>query len=92
MKWRWAEHNARVKDDRWTKIILEWRSRADKRNQEKPSMRWTNNLERISINWVATAQDKRNWKCLEESNNGLKWTIMMINLLKNMEISDLNRA
>jgi len=32
-KWKWAGHIARTSDDGWTKKILEWKSRADKRSR-----------------------------------------------------------
>ncbi|KYN45314.1 hypothetical protein ALC56_00160 [Trachymyrmex septentrionalis] len=36
-KWKWAGHIARTNNDRWTKKILEWRPRADKRSRRRPS-------------------------------------------------------
>lgn len=34
--WRWAGHIARSNDGRWTRRILEWQPRADKRGPGRP--------------------------------------------------------
>ena len=67
LKWNWAGHMARMRDGRWTKRILEWRPRTDKRNRGRPPTRWTDDLKRISTNWIATAQDRGRWKHMEEA-------------------------
>jgi len=35
-KWKWAGHIARTSEDRWTKKILEWGPRDDKRSRGRP--------------------------------------------------------
>ncbi|XP_044751721.1 uncharacterized protein LOC123311716 [Coccinella septempunctata] len=51
LKWNWAGHVARMRGDRWTKRLLEWRPRADKRSRGRPPTRWTDDIKRISDNW-----------------------------------------
>lgn len=72
-KWRWAGHIARMADGRWTKRLIEWRPRADKRSQGRPPTRWTDDLKRITTNWIATAKNRENWRRLEEAYVQL-WT------------------
>ncbi|XP_045459984.1 uncharacterized protein LOC123689085 [Harmonia axyridis] len=66
-KWRWAGHVARSNDGRWTRKILEWRPRADKRSRGRPPTRWTDDLKRIHTNWMEAAQNRERWKCLGEA-------------------------
>lgn len=54
----------RIKHDRWTKRLLEWRSTSDKRNRGRPPSPCTEDLKRITSNWSAEAQNR---KKLEES-------------------------
>lgn len=67
LKWNWAGHVARLRDGRWTKKIIEWRPRADKRNRGRPPSRWTDDLKKISTNWIEAAQNRQEWKHLEEA-------------------------
>lgn len=32
----------------------------------RPSARWTNDIKRISSNWIATVQNREEWKTLEQ--------------------------
>ena len=67
MKWRWAGHVARSSNDRWTKRLMEWRPRADKRSRGRPPTRWNDDLKRIAGNWIMTAQNRETWRNLEEA-------------------------
>lgn len=67
LKWNWAGHLARIRDDRWTKQIMEWRPRETKRSQGRPPTRWTDDLKRIAGNWMQEAQDRHNWRRLGEA-------------------------
>lgn len=69
LKWSWAGHIARMSDDRWTKKILEWRPRDEEahRNRGRPPTRWTDDLKRISSNWIQDAQDRTKWFRLREA-------------------------
>lgn len=62
LKWNWAGHVARMRDDRWTKRLLEWRPRMDKRTRGRPPTRWSDDLKKISKNWMQTAQNRCKWK------------------------------
>lgn len=73
-KWRWAGHVARSNDGRWTRKILEWRPRADKRSRGRPPTRWTDDLKRIHTNWMEAAQNRERWKCLGEAYVQ-QWTV-----------------
>ena len=68
LKWNWAGHIARRTDDRWTKLILEWRPRQDAlRNRGRPPTRWSDDLKRFRGNWIQVAQDREEWKDLREA-------------------------
>ena len=43
-KWRWAEHIAGMEDGRWTKKLLEWRPREEKRSRGRPPTRWADDI------------------------------------------------
>lgn len=68
LKWNWAGHVARIPDNRWTRRIIEWRPR-DKahRSRGRPPTRWTDDLRRISSNWIQDAQDRAGWSRLREA-------------------------
>lgn len=67
LKWNWAGHIARMKDGRWTKRLLEWRPRADRRSRGRPPTRWTDDLKRMTTNWMQSAQDRRQWASIGEA-------------------------
>lgn len=67
LKWNWAGHIARMSDDRWTRKLLEWRPRIDKRNQGRPPTRWTDDIKRITTNWIQTGQDRIRWNAMREA-------------------------
>lgn len=67
LKWNWAGHVARMTDGRWTRRLLEWRPRADRRSRGRPPTRWTDDIKRIESNWMQSAQDRRQWKILGEA-------------------------
>ena len=58
-KWNWAGHIARREDCRWTKKILEWRPRHEAyRSRRRPQTRWTDDIKRITTNWIQEARDR----------------------------------
>lgn len=67
LKWNWAGHVARMTDGRWTKRLLEWRPRADKRSRGRPPTRWTDDIRRMTTNWMESAQDRRQWAEMREA-------------------------
>ena len=64
MKWSWAGHISRLKDDRWTKRITTWKPYGRKRLRGRPAKRWRDDLDEY---WNETtsqrsAQDRQTWK------------------------------
>ena len=45
MKWSWAGHISRLKDDRWTKRITTWKPYERKRLRGRPAKRWRDDLD-----------------------------------------------
>ena len=46
MKWSWAGHINRLKDDRWTSRVTTWRPYDKKRRQGRPAKRWRDDLDK----------------------------------------------
>ena len=68
LKWNWAGHVARMTDNRWTRRILEWRPRQDAfRNRGRPPTRWSDDIKRVSNNWMQEAQSRVKWKQQREA-------------------------
>ena len=64
MKWSWAVHSNRLKDDRWTSRVTTWRPYDKKRRQGRPAKRRRDDLDKYwsdSI-WERTAQDRVIWR------------------------------
>jgi len=74
MKWAWAGHLARTRDERWTKRVIEWRPR---RSRGRPPTRWTDDLRRVESNWLSAAQDRTRWKMLREAHVQ-QWTRLTV--------------
>ena len=67
MKWRWAGHIARQKDNRWTIKTTEWQPRTGKRRRGRQKQRWRDELtEYRGTTWTREAQDRHRWKMLKE--------------------------
>lgn len=74
-KWTWAGHIARMHESRWTRRVLEWRPRADKRGRGRPPQRWTDDIRRHGgRDWMRRAKDRQDWKKREEAYIQ-EWTI-----------------
>lgn len=68
LKWNWAGHVARMPNEKWTKRIMEWRPRDQAlRSRGRPPTRWTDDIKRISTNWIHAAQDRNEWRLLREA-------------------------
>ena len=63
-KWTWAGHVARMRDDRWTSNITDWRPMDGKRPRGRPLKRWRDEIDAFwkSVAWRANAQDRKSWK------------------------------
>ena len=67
LKWQWTGHVARQNIDRWPNKITNWRPWGRKRKIGRPQKRWKDDIREISgRNWVGVAQDRDQWKLLEE--------------------------
>ena len=64
MKWSWAGHINRLKDDRWTSRVTTWRPYDKKRRQRRPAKRWRDDLDKYWSDtiWQRTAQDRVIWR------------------------------
>ena len=64
MKWSWAGHINRLKDDRWTSCVTTWRPYNKKRRQGRPAKRWRDDLDKYWSDtiWQRTAQDRVIWR------------------------------
>ena len=64
MKWSWAGHINRLKDDRWTSRVTTWRPYDKKRRQGRPAKRWRDDLDKYWSDtiWQRTAQDRVIWR------------------------------
>ena len=64
MKWSWAGHINRLKDDRWTSRVTTWRPCDKKRRQGRPAKRWREDLDKYWSDtiWQRTAQYMVIWR------------------------------
>lgn len=68
LKWKWAGHVARLKDERWTKKVTFWKGPLGKRSKGRPLTRWEDEIIRAAgPNWQEKAQDRDKWTFLEEA-------------------------
>lgn len=69
MKWRWAGHISRMRDNRWTYCITNWRPYDGIRRRGRPMKRWQDDLvEYWKGNiWQREAQDRRKWELHAEA-------------------------
>ena len=64
IKWSWAGHINRLKDDRWTSRVTSWRPYDKKRRQGRPAKRWRDDLDKYWSDtiWQRKAQDRVVWR------------------------------
>ena len=68
LKWRYAGHNVRVRDERWNKVIITWRPWQNKRSRGRPQMRWHDDIKsHAGRQWLQEATDRNRWKLLGEA-------------------------
>ena len=68
-KWTWAGHVSRIRDNRWTLRVTNWKPYERKRHRGRPARRWRDELD---DNWKGTiwkriAQDRQMWKLHTEA-------------------------
>lgn len=62
LKWKWAGHVARLRDDRWTKRCTEWRPHGGKRNRGRQPRRWRDDINEVTGTiWQRHARDRNEW-------------------------------
>lgn len=66
-KLKWVGYIAWMTDNSWTKTLLEWRLRKDKRSRDRPSTKRSNNIKRTTSNWINVAPNKDQWTTFEET-------------------------
>ncbi|KAJ0181610.1 hypothetical protein K1T71_002332 [Dendrolimus kikuchii] len=66
---KWAGHVVRYSDQRWTKIVTEWRGPTyGKRRVGRPLKRWDDDIRAVAgPRWLAVAADRNHWAQLEEA-------------------------
>ena len=63
LKWSWAGHIARMKDNRWTQRTMEWIPIGQKRERARPMTRWDDEIIKfMGVTWIRKAQDRKLWK------------------------------
>lgn len=68
LKWRWAGHVARLKDNRWTKTTTLWLGPSGQRKRGRPNTRWIDDITKIAgTHWMREAEDREKWSSLEEA-------------------------
>ncbi|GBP38551.1 Putative uncharacterized transposon-derived protein F52C9.6 [Eumeta japonica] len=68
LKWKWAGHIARYQDKRWTTQTTNWPGPSGKRHRGRQKKRWADDIVKIAgKNWTTTAQNRHNWKKMEEA-------------------------
>jgi len=66
-KWRWAGHVARQNDSRWINKVIHWKPSEAKRSRGGQKKRWLDDIMKVAgENWAQLAQDRQEWKSLEE--------------------------
>ncbi|PZC85214.1 hypothetical protein B5X24_HaOG202399 [Helicoverpa armigera] len=68
LKWRWAGHMAREKQEKWTRLVTEWCPLDGRRSRGRPTKRWEDDLKGVAgPTWSRTAKNRTEWKTLEEA-------------------------
>ena len=66
MKWKWAGHIARMKDDRWTIESTEWLIKGV-RSAGRPKRRWRADIVgQQGAVWTTIAKDRESWRTSAE--------------------------
>ena len=67
LKWKWAGHVARMKDNRWTVRCTEWQVRDGKRSKGRPRRRWRDDIQQwLGATWSRKAKDRQKLRDLSE--------------------------
>ena len=89
MKWSWAGHIIRLKDNRPTSRVTTWRPYEKKRRQGRPAKRWRDGLDKYWSDtiWQRTAQDRVIWRRHAEAftqprDATAAWMMMMMMMIR----------
>ncbi len=83
LKWGWAEHISRLRDDRWTWNTF-WQPRVGKRKRGKQITRWKDDINQFldTKNFQKIAANKKEWERLQETfalyEPGNKWALLWV--------------
>ena len=68
-KWKLAGQLVRKSDDRWSKLLLDWKPcDGHGRGRGRPRTRWSSSIETFAGgDWLRLAADESGWNDLEES-------------------------
>ena len=54
--------------EKWSKIVTRWYPREGKRKRRRPQKRWHDDIRQVAgVTWNRVAQDRQEWKKLEEA-------------------------
>ena len=81
--YRWAGHQARLQDNRWSSLVLAWQPTDGKRSAGHPRRRWVDRLNRFFLKehgldrhmWMTIAQCRDTWKTYEDDFVLWNWQI-----------------
>jgi hypothetical protein len=63
LKWNWAGHLLRTRDERWSKSVTEWYPRENKRKRGRPRARWRDDFDHyVGKTWMQLTTNKELWK------------------------------
>lgn len=68
-KWKWARRIASMDNNRWAKVITEWRPRKHRRDVGRPKRRWRDDFRDVlGEPWKRQAEDQAVWNLLMEQH------------------------
>ena len=69
IKWRWAGHIARMRDERWTNSFINWFPLNIKRPRRRPVARWIDEIKKYAgVEWQRKAGNRQEWRKLGEAS------------------------
>ena len=80
MKWSWAGHINRLKDDRWTSRVTTWRPYDKKRRQWRPAKRWRDDLDKYlcDMSWQARQTWRRHAEAFAQPQDTTAAKLMVV--------------
>lgn len=76
LKWKWAGHVSRYKDNRWTKVATDWIPRESKRKRGRQRTRWESDFSsQLGTTWKRRTEGKLEWEKLGNHFSKLSSTV-----------------